>query len=52
MVRPEDIQQEEKELLALRQEAFDRGDKELFERYSKELCRVRRDLWESMRMEA
>jgi hypothetical protein len=52
MIRAEDIHQEEKELLALPKEAFDRNDVELFGKDSEQLCRVRRGPLGGVRLKA
>jgi hypothetical protein len=52
IVTHESLRQEEQELLALREEAGERKDVESWERYTEELNRVRRDVWEALRLPA
>jgi hypothetical protein len=47
-----DLRQEEAKLLALRKQAEERRDVELFDRCTEQLNRVRQDVWESLRLEA
>jgi DNA-binding IclR family transcriptional regulator len=47
-----DLRQEEAELITLRKLAEERRDVEQWERFNEELNRVRRDVWEALRLAA